>query len=97
METLQASYSEVSEGALGTAEVFNRLSGISPEFVANITNLKPEKNVNNGAITGTASVFDVAYGSGIEAGTNLTLNLNTAVSSTAIKWKASLPVTVTYA
>ncbi|WP_218071408.1 hypothetical protein [Escherichia coli] len=86
-----------SNGVLGTAEVLNRLGAISSEFIANFPNTAPTQKSGTASIAANTAIYNVVYGSGIESGTNSTLNLNTAVSSTAIKWKATLPVTVTYA
>ena len=85
-----------ADSTLGVSEVMSRLGGISSQFIANVSNSTPTKTNSTPSITDTSSVYTAAYGSGIEAGTSLRLKLNQAVSSGAIHWKASLPITVTY-
>ncbi|HEI3300487.1 TPA: hypothetical protein SI318_004987, partial [Escherichia coli] len=44
-----------------------------------------------------ADMFKSAYGAGIEAGKTISIALDTpAEGNSSVKWKASLPITVTY-
>ncbi|EPB2926918.1 hypothetical protein ACRDUJ_004670 [Escherichia coli] len=76
-------------------DVWARLNKINSEFVVNFPSLKPSEYTSE-SFNKSGSTFNAVYGSGIEAGTSLTLKLNQPAASDAITWKASLPVTVSY-
>lgn len=75
--------------------VWARLNSINSEFVAHFPKETPSAYTSE-AFDKSGYTFNAAYGSGIEAGTSLTLKLNEPAASDAIIWKASLPVTVSY-
>ncbi|EDQ2680440.1 hypothetical protein ZX40_004606, partial [Salmonella enterica subsp. enterica serovar Thompson] len=57
-----------------------------------------EVYVQNEKFTDSNQTFWATYGSGIESGKIITITLDNAATGDApITWKASLPVTVTYA
>ncbi|EKS5483992.1 hypothetical protein QB859_000368 [Escherichia coli] len=76
-------------------DVWNRLNSINSEFVVNFPYANPSKYTSE-PFDKTGYTFNAVYGSGIEAGTSLTLKLKQPAASGAITWKASLPVTVSY-
>ncbi|ENA4398693.1 hypothetical protein ABGP60_004753 [Escherichia coli] len=81
---------------------YNRLAAISGEFVEKYNDQGTSRSeLNDGYggwdFTDSSYQYSAYYGSGIEKGKNITITLDKAVTGdTQIKWKASLPVTVTY-
>ncbi|WP_097509722.1 fimbrial protein [Escherichia coli] len=69
---------------------FNNLGTTQYETMSSI--------VSNDDLSNPDHLFSGAYGAGINAGENITINLDSPVNpGETIKWKASLPVIVTYA
>ncbi|EGF6976620.1 hypothetical protein IC270_004875, partial [Escherichia coli] len=82
---------------------YSRLAAISGEFVEKYNSQGApwsEKDGGYGAwnFTDSSYQYSAYYGSGIEQGKTIKITLDKAASGDApIQWKASLPVTVTYA
>lgn len=97
----RAFFGGVAKTAPGSAQgkmVIGDLTAINPAFVQNYNDqsatwvypegitFNPVANVTNTGV----------YGSGIKSGTNIKLTLTKPAANDVIKWKASLPVTVSY-
>ncbi|GDA02249.1 K88 fimbrial protein AB [Escherichia coli] len=79
----------------GRAEAM--ISSFDQEFLANFVKLGSVWRVEEATFGVITSKYSGAYGSGIEAGKNITITLDSpAQGDNAIVWKASLPVTVSY-
>ncbi|HAZ3488676.1 TPA: hypothetical protein J1W15_003872 [Escherichia coli] len=87
-----------NSGAVRTSGSYQLISGLSSEF---IEKWKQQGNYDstsaNEQFASTSATYWGAYGSGIEKGQTIKITLEEAASGDApIKWKASLPITVTY-
>lgn len=73
------------------------LTAINPAYVANF-NMQGLQMVNAKSTTFSLPNMKLsgAYGSGIQAGSNVKLTLTAPVANDVIKWKASMPVTISY-
>lgn len=82
---------------LNSQNVIDTLDAISTEFSANFDKQGQTSlgNVSTGYIT-TPVKYSAYYGSGIVNGEKVTINLTSPVAATAITWKASLPITLSY-
>lgn len=79
------------------ADAVATLAAISPDYAANYVALSPEDATpGNGALSDGDTRFNGYYGAGIQAGHKITLTLRAPAASELIKWKASLPVTVSW-
>ncbi|EHS0049662.1 fimbrial protein [Salmonella enterica] len=73
------------------------ISSFDQEFLANFVKLGSMWRTEEASFDVTSSKYSGVYGSGIEAGKNITITLDSpAQGDNAIVWKASLPVTVSY-
>ena len=91
----------VSKAAGGSAQgrqVIGDVTAINPSFVQNYNDQSaPWVNSSMMTFEHIADVtFSGFYGSGIQAGQNIKLTLTKSAANDVIKWKASLPVTVSY-
>lgn len=89
---------KASAGVQSGHQVIGELTAISPAFVQNY-NDQSANWVNAAAMTFnqlTNVSYTGLYGAGIKSGANIKLTLNKAAANDVIKWKASLPVTVSY-
>ncbi|EPC0937986.1 hypothetical protein ACSI0N_004276 [Escherichia coli] len=92
--------SKIGDGiASGPQPAYNRLAAISSELVEKFKLQGDwDSYALNETFSDTGQTYWATYGSGIESGKTITITLDNAVSGDdAIEWKASLPVTVTYA
>ena len=84
---------------LDSQNVINTLDAISTEFSANFDKQgqsslgSPSVGSING---GTPVMYSAYYGSGIVNGEKIIINLTSPVAATAVTWKASLPITLSY-
>lgn len=94
---LPKSVDGISSGGPQTA--LARLTALSSELTEKYKNEGGwEGYVQNEKFTDSNQTFWASYGGGIESGKSITITLDNAASGDApIEWKASLPVTVTYA
>lgn len=73
------------------------INSFDQEFLANFVKLGSSWRNGEGTFDVTSSIYSGVYGSGIEAGKNITITLDSpAQGNDSIVWKASLPVTVSY-
>ncbi|WP_258140223.1 F4 family fimbrial subunit [Escherichia coli] len=87
-----------NESSVFSDGLFERVAAIDPEFVANYTDQNGEKGDVGVELFDTPAVFSGFYGSGIEQGKIIKITLDQAATGdTPIQWKASLPITVSYA
>ncbi|MEQ4855033.1 hypothetical protein ABN112_24010, partial [Escherichia coli] len=79
-------------------QVMPTLDAISPEFGVNFDK-RGQSTVGNpgkGTIGGSNILYSAYYGSGIKAGESIVINLTQPIGATAITWKATLPITISY-
>ncbi|EHP0933608.1 hypothetical protein KN839_004410 [Salmonella enterica] len=77
--------------------VASDLAKISSEFGAHYVSQNGSwTNMGSEAFPYEADTYSTYYGSGIEAGAKIKINLDAPAAADAIVWKASLPVTVSY-
>ncbi|EKS5501001.1 hypothetical protein QB863_003995 [Escherichia coli] len=92
---------KAGSGVLNYDAAYSLINGLSPEFLANfnkhgVSSAGSEKYEYD--FSSSKYNYSAAYGSGIKSGQTITITLdNAATGNDAIEWKASLPVTVTYA
>lgn len=74
------------------------MSAVMPDILANFNDqgYSTGSSFNNISSANTGFTISAAYASGIKAGSEITLALTTAAANDAIKWKASMPITVSY-
>ena len=79
--------------------VINTLNAISTEFSANFDK-QGQSSLGNPSVGdingGTPVMYSAYYGSGIVNGEKVIINLTSPVAATAVTWKASLPITLSY-
>ncbi|EGJ2788809.1 hypothetical protein IHC18_004150 [Escherichia coli] len=84
---------------LDSRNVINTLDAISTEFSANFDK-QGQSSLGNPSIGsikgGTPVMYSAYYGSGIVNGEKIIINLTSPVAATAVTWKASLPITLSY-
>ncbi|MEC9522111.1 hypothetical protein RCT70_03680 [Escherichia marmotae] len=86
-----------STSAIMSSGGYERLESMYPELVEKFTVASWKTAVVNEGFTDKAVDFWSVYGGGIEKGQTIKITLKEAASGDApIKWKAALPVTVTY-
>ena len=75
-----------------------RLNVINAQFSENFNTQNTElaNSVIESRFDSTSTKFSAYYGAGIESGQTMKLTLNTPAGSDSIKWKASMPITVSY-
>lgn len=91
---------KTGDGIASSAEsAYDRIVALSSELVEKYKREGGwEVYVQNEKFTDSNQTFWATYGSGIESGKIITITLDNAATGDApITWKASLPVTVTYA
>lgn len=79
--------------------VVSTLDAINPEFGANFDKqgLSSLGSASGGTLNGsTPLMYSAYYGSGIVNGERITIELTSPANTTAITWKASLPITLSY-
>ncbi|HAW7646123.1 TPA: hypothetical protein JLI93_004733 [Escherichia coli] len=87
-----------NETSVFTDGLYERVVAIDPEFVANYTNQGGDRRTTEQELFNSQNAtFSGFYGSGIEQGKIIKITLENPAGADAIVWKASLPVTVTYA
>ncbi|EGC4270894.1 hypothetical protein JNC30_004677 [Salmonella enterica] len=73
------------------------INSISPSYAENYLHQDGiHKGASTAGFSNTGASYSGVYGSGILAGSNIKVTLDTPMADEAIKWKASMPVTVTY-
>lgn len=73
------------------------MTAISTEYFAKYNHQNGAHRENNATpFSDSGARYSAYYGSGIQAGNNLKLTLTNPAANDAIKWKASLPVTISY-
>ncbi|HFW1342580.1 TPA: hypothetical protein ACIAY5_004521 [Salmonella enterica subsp. enterica serovar Virchow] len=97
----QAFWGGVSPDVGGSAQgrtVVGELTAINPAFVANYNDQSATwTNSATMSFVPVAGVMNTGvYGAGIKSGANIKLTLTQPAANDLIKWKASLPVTVSY-
>ncbi|HGG5774274.1 TPA: fimbrial protein, partial [Salmonella enterica subsp. enterica serovar Oranienburg] len=97
----QAFWGGVAKNAAGAAtgrNVVGELTAISPAYVANYNDQSATwANASTMTFLPVTDVVNTGvYGAGIKSGTNIKLTLTNPAANDVIKWKASLPVTVSY-
>lgn len=74
------------------------LNSLNPDYMSNYNTNQAtgyaESNVMD--FSPVAQKFSGTYGAGIQAGNKIKITLKTAAANDVIKWKASLPITVSY-
>ncbi|ELO4889690.1 hypothetical protein QVL56_004660 [Escherichia coli] len=84
---------------LNSQNVINTLDAISTEFSANFDK-QGQSSLGNPSVGnisgGTPVMYSAYYGSGIVNGEKIIINLTSPVAATAVTWKASLPITLSY-
>ncbi|EJJ1299997.1 fimbrial protein [Salmonella enterica] len=87
-----------ARAALTGTEVMGVLTALNPAFVQNYNDQgAPFANASKTSFIPTANTkFSGVYGAGIKSGKKIKLTLTAPAANDVIKWKASLPVTVSY-
>lgn len=91
----------VAKNAAGVAtgnSLTGLLTAINPAYMANfnLNGVTTLSNANFATFISTEMQLSAAYGAGIQSGQNIKLTLTNPAANDVIKWKASLPVTVSY-
>lgn len=79
-------------------EVTGLLTALNPDYLANYNTNKSTTigGPNFATYTNTTFLISAVYGAGIQSGSSIKLTLTNPAANNAIKWKASLPVTISY-
>ena len=86
-----------SKSAAYSDGLYERIVALDSEYAANYISQGDSTEIGD-EVFQDSKQFSAFYGSGIEQGKTIKITLDQAASSDApIQWKASLPVTVTYA
>ena len=82
---------------LNPQNVVNTLDAISTEFSAHFDK-QGQTTVGNASVGYVTDpvMYSAYYGSGIVNGEKITINLTSPIAETAVTWKASLPITLSY-
>lgn len=90
---------KVASGTHSAQQIITNVKNLDPEVTLNYRK-GPEHHDQGIAINFPGSEsknkYMVFYGAGIHAGQKITLNMNSEVSDAAVKWKASMPITISY-
>lgn len=86
-------------GAVNYAEAVSKLNAIDSSLLARFDKQNGTEltGINGTAFNFDSSTYSGVYGSGILANAVLNIKLDNPAASQDIKWRASLPITVTYA
>ncbi|EHZ6521329.1 hypothetical protein K6M87_004585 [Salmonella enterica] len=87
-----------AHAVLTGTKVIGVLTDLTPTFVQNYNDQGASfDNASKTSFTSTENTtFSGVYGGGIQAGQKIKLTLTNPAADDVIKWKASLPITVSY-